>query len=170
MILFWFWKGLIVKMKNRFVLFTILTACLFLLSSICFAIMKIGGNLIRIDMTVSTGGAIYSFNSIFGLIGLILYNILKINYDKMFNKIYKSYAKKSQRFLMWLAYIWISIMFWIFVFFKSNIGGGLTNLYQFKIKNLQGIYAIDILFVLPLWNIIYNIFRSVKIKIRKSKK
>ena len=150
-------------MKNKLVLFTVLTACLFLLSMVCFSIMKIGGTLIKVDMTTSNGGAIYNFNTIFGLIGLTLCNILKISYDKMF----KTYAKRSQRFLMWLAYIWISIMLWIFVFLKSNIGGGLTNLYQFKIKNLQGIYAIDILFVLPLWNIIYNMFRIARMKIRK---
>ena len=41
---------------------------------------------------------------------------------------------------MWALYIWVSIIFWVFVFMKSNIGGGLTNLYMFRYKLVQGLY------------------------------
>ena len=154
-------------MKNKFTLFLIITIVLFVLSMLCFRIMKINGDLQGIAVVNNEGNSFYYFNTIFGLIGLILYNILKITYDKMFNKICKNYIKKSQRVLKWVLYIWISIIFWIFIFMKSNIGGGLTNLYQFKYKFLHGLYAIDILFVLPLWNIVYNVYKMVKNKIKK---
>lgn len=153
-------------MKNKFALFLIITIVLFLLSMLCFRIMKINGDLQGIAVVNNEGNSFYYFNTIFGLIGLILYNILKITYDKMFNKICKNYIKKNQRVLMWVLYIWISIIFWIFIFMKSNIGGGLTNLYQFKYKFLHGLYAIDILFVLPLWNIVYNVYKMIKNKIK----
>ena len=149
-------------MKNKFALFLIITIALFLLSMLCFRIMRIGGDLQGIAVVEGEGNSFYYFNTIFGLIGLVLYNILKITYDRMFNKICKNYIKKSQRVLMWVLYVWVSIVFWVFVFLKSNIGGGLTNLYMFKYKLLQGLYAIDILFVLPLWNLVYNIVKNFK--------
>ena len=155
-------------MKNKVTLFLIITILLFLLSMLCFRIMKIAGDLQGIAIVENEGNSFYYFNTIFGLIGLVLYNILKITYDKMFDKIYKSYIKKGQRVLMWVLYIWISLVFWVFVFMKSNIGGGLTNLYQFKYKFLHGLYAIDILFVLPLWNIVYNIYRIFRKKVREA--
>ena len=156
-------------MRNKFTLFILITIILFLLSMLCFGIMKIGGELVFIDFTQSVGGGTYYFNTIFGLIGMILYNIVKITYDKMFNKICRNYIKKSKKVFMWILYILISLVLWIFVFLKSNIGGGLTDLYQFRIKTLHGLYAIDILFVLPLWNIVYNICKSIKNKIIKRK-
>ena len=148
-------------MKNKFITYIIATVLLFVLSAICFRIMKIGGDL----QEIVSGYRFYYFNTIFGLVGLILYNVIKVIYDKMFNKIYKTYITRGKRIGMILLYIWISLVLWIFVFLKSNIGGGLTNLYQFKIKTLQGLYIIDILFVLPLWNFIYNIYRSIRKKI-----
>ena len=108
-------------MKNKFALFLIITIVLFLLSMLCFRIMKINGDLQGIAVVNNEGNSFYYFNTIFGLIGLILYNILKITYDKIYNKICKNYIKKSQRVLMWVLYIWISIIFWIFIFMKSNI-------------------------------------------------
>lgn len=148
-------------MKNKFITYIIATVLLFVLSAICFRIMKIGGDL----QGIVSGYRFYYFNTIFGLVGLILYNVIKVIYDKMFNKIYKTYITRGKRIGMILLYIWISLVLWIFVFLKSNIGGGLTNLYQFEIKTLQGLYIIDILFVLPLWNFIYNIYRSIRKKI-----
>ena len=156
-------------MKNKFAFFLIITIILFLLSMCCFRIMKIAGNLQGIAIVGNEGNSFYYFNTFFGIIGLILYNIIKVIYDKMFNKIYKNYIKKSHRIIMWIIYIAISIIFWVFVFMKSNIGGGLTNLYMFKYKLLQGLYAINILFVLPLWNIIYNIYKIVKNRILQRK-
>lgn len=147
-------------MKNKFANFLIITIILFLLSMCCFRIMKIAGNLQGIAIVGNEGNSFYYFNTFFGIIGLILYNIIKVVYDKMFNKISKNYIKKGQKTLMWILYIWVSIIFWIFVFIKSNIGGGLTNLYMFKYKFLQGVYIIDILFVLPLWNFVYNILKK----------
>jgi len=154
-------------MKNKFTVFLIITLLLFLLTMLCFRIMKIGGDIQGIAIVENEGNSFYYFNTFFALIGLILFNILKITYDRMFNKISKNYIKKRQRALIWILYIWVSIIFWIFVFMKSNIGGGLTNLYQFKYKFLHGLYAIDILFVLPLWNFIYNIIKNVKNRIKK---
>ena len=156
-------------MKNKFVLFLIITIILFLLSMLCFRIMKINGDLQGIAIVGNEGNSFYYFNTFFALIGLALYNIVKITYDRIFNKIYKNYIKKSQRVLMWVLYIWVSIIFWIFVFMKSNIGGGLTNLYMFRYELLQGLYAINILFILPLWNIVYNIVKNLKNKINKKK-
>lgn len=154
-------------MKNKFTLFIIITLILFLLSMLCFKIMKIAGELQGIAIVENEGNSFYYFNTIFGLIGLILYNIIKITYDKLFNKICKNYIKFSHRVLMWVFYIIISLIFWVFVFLKSNIGGGLTNLYMFKYEFLHGLYAIDILFILPLWNILYNIYKIVKNKIKR---
>ena len=149
-------------MKNKFILFIILTVVLFVFSAICFGIMKIGAEEIYFNINETGGTSVYYFNIIFGLIGLILYNFIKIIYDKMFNKIYKTYSKKNKRILLWIFYVIISIVFWGFVFINSDIGGGLTDLYQFEFKTLHGIYIIDILFILPLWNIIFNIIRSIK--------
>ena len=128
-------------MKNKFTLFIIITIILFLASMGCFRIMKINGNLQGIAIVQDSGNSFYYFNTIFGLIGLVLYNIVKIFYDKFFNKIQRNFIKKSQKTLMWILYIWISIMFWIYIFLISNIGGGLTNLYQFKYEFLHGLYA-----------------------------
>lgn len=158
-------------MRNKLVKFLIITVLLFVLSALCFRIMKIGGDfqgMISPEGNMSKYG-FYYFNIIFGILGLILYNIIKIIYDKMFNKIYTSYITKGKRVGMILLYIWISLVLWVFVFLKSNIGGGLTNLYQFKIKFLQGVYIIDILFVLPLWNFVYNIYRSIRKRIMMKK-
>lgn len=156
-------------MKNKFTLFFIITIILFLLSMLCFRIMKINGDLQGIAIVGNEGNSFYYFNTIFALIGLALYNIIKITYDRIFNKICKNYIKKSKRVLMWITYIVVSIIFWVFVFMKSNIGGGLTNLYMFRYDLLQGLYAIDILFVLPLWNLVYNIFKNFKNKMNKKK-
>lgn len=152
-------------MKNKLVTFLIITVLLFVLSALCFRIMKIDGEL----QGITAGCKLYYFNTIWGLIGLILYNVLKVFYDKMFNKIYKTYITKGKRIGMILLYIWISLVLWIFVFLKSDIGGGLTNLYQFKISTIHGLYIIDILFVMPLWNFIYNIYRSIRKKIMLKK-
>ena len=157
-------------MKNKSILFVITTVLLFLLSMLCFRIMRIKGQILAFDPTETVGGGVYYFNTIFALIGLVLYNILKITYDRIFNKIYKSYIKRSKRIIMWILYIVISLIFWVFVFINSNIGGALTDLYQFKVKILQGLYAIDLLFVLPLWNIVYNIIIMTKNKIVKETK
>ena len=155
--------------KNKLLFFVIVTFLLFVLSMFCFMIMKVGGDFQGIvspyGETSSFGYDFYYFNTILGIIGLVLYNVLKITYDRIFNKIAKSYIEKKKRVLIWILYFLISIIFWIFVFIKSNIGGGLTSLYQFRIKFLQGIYIIDILLILPFWNIFYSIFRMVRNKI-----
>jgi len=155
------------QMKNKFTFFLIITILLFLISMLCFRIMKIGGELQGIAIVENEGNSFYYFNTIFGLIGLILFNFLKITYDRMYNKIYRNCIKRKQRIIISMLYIWISLIFWIFVFMVSNIGGGLTNLYQFKYKFLHGIYAIDILFILPLWNMVYTIVKSIKNRIHK---
>ena len=156
-------------MKNKFTLFLIITIILFVLSMLCFRIMKIDGDLQGIAIVGNEGNSFYYFNTLFGLLGLALYNFIKITYDRIFNKICKNYIKKNQRIIMWILYMWVSIMFWIFVFMKSNIGGGLTNLYMFRYEFLQGLYAIDVLFVLPLWNLFYNIYKSFKNKMNRKK-
>ena len=55
-------------MKNKLTLFVILTIILFLLSMLCFSIMRIGGELLRFDATETVGGGVYYFNTIFAKI------------------------------------------------------------------------------------------------------
>ena len=159
-------------MKNKFLLFIILTIVLFVLSFGCFKIMQINAEVVPVqheNSNIILNNNFYYFSIVFGLIGLVLYNIVKITYDKMFNNLAKLCIEKNKRVLIWILYVLFSIIFWIFVFINSNIGGGLTDLYQFKSKTLHGLYIIDILFILPLWNILYNAFKSIRRKVSSKK-
>ena len=50
-------------MKNKFTLFLIITIILFLLSMLCFRIMKINGDLQGIAIVENEGNSFYYFNT-----------------------------------------------------------------------------------------------------------
>ena len=146
-----------ILIKNQFIQFFISTILLFIFTNIGIRISYLS------SWEEPTGGSlmyIYLGDNNFCIIGLILIIITKIIYDIYFNKI-KSSLSINKKIILWYFYLAVCFLYTLLCFIKIFL--------TFLPNSVMIIfYDLIALFILPFFNILWNILKYKENKTNKS--